>query len=766
MTVENNGTLADEYIDSIALETESTTIATTTSPTPNGTWVLEPGADAGWFGPTESTAFSLHPTLTDDAPGGKTVALKIPAANDSDGDGSFDPGETGLFLEQDDPRGGLGPSSTLRVPSKSTGENEEELPSPVALSIDGPDGNVSATDGEVSVSISANASDRDIVVTLQNATDGAAVQSVEANLNSTGDAVVAFDPQPGRYQVHVTALESNSSAVSEPFVIEPPTEPGFLKPPESVERGERSPFEVDLGSARNGSIQLKGPTEQTLETMEVASLKGKPRFELAVDTGGRQAPGPMPGFEFGPGVNTTQSFQWFTTGSNESVPSGAPTKPGTPTDPVNSGEPPSVNATGRTQSQISSAQNGSPAQSGTTVRKQVGPRALGVGEYTLVLSTAGEPRANATFGVRAEWHASFETFVVPRDVSLDTTADVRTHAIRENEIATGDQVVVAVNTSGLGTYTRNISVGGPPPAANASPVARANNTRGRGRDEAKSARSPPAFVSLGPKSKPAGRNASRPTDSRRIDGTEPGQFYVVAEAAGDGIEPGADLETELVLTDNSPFVPPDGDNESVETALDVVEAKAGFDGVSPNGSLDLPPQANTPINGTTTVAPGTTLIVHIEGANDSFEKNASATVDEDGTYEATANLSEYESGTDYTVSVTADGDQLSPTRSGKFVEAASDPAAAGGGGGGSMLGSADDGESSEGTGDRTETEPTVESDELVPDQMPDLPTEAVERAWASVPEPLRMGMPAILLSGLGGLALMTVGRGVFRLLWP
>ncbi|MFW6004320.1 MAG: BGTF surface domain-containing protein [Halodesulfurarchaeum sp.] len=53
------------------------------------------------------------------------------------------------------------------------------------------------------------------------------------------------------------------------------------------------------------------------------------------------------------------------------------------------------------------------------------------------------------------------------------------------------------------------------------------------------------------------------------------------------------------------------------------------------------PEANAVINGTTTVAPGTKLTVHIDGANDSFTETESTTVDEDSTYKTTANLSEY-----------------------------------------------------------------------------------------------------------------------------
>jgi hypothetical protein len=195
----------------------------------------------------------------------------------------------------------------------------------------------------------------------------------------------------------------------------------------------------------------------------------------------------------------------------------------------------------------------------------------------------------------------------------------------------------------------------------------------------------------------------------------------------------------------------------------VVPAEADFEDVSANGTLDLVPGAAVPIGGKTSVAPGTTVTVHLEGANESFDLARSTTVAEDGTYETTANLSEYDSGTDYTVSVTADGDRLSPVRSGEFVETGGSPAAAGGGGGYGKRADAGGSEDAEAV---VSQETTERPEESAATPLPGVPKEALERAWSAVPQPLRIGLPALLVMGLAGLAVVYILGGVRRLLWP
>jgi hypothetical protein len=335
-----------------------------------------------------------------------------------------------------------------------------------------------------------------------------------------------------------------------------------------------------------------------------------------------------------------------------------------------------------------------------------------------------------------------------------------------DRIAVGDRLVIAVNTTGLGPYARNITPGrsrGHGRGAEARADS-AGTSQERNRTESRSnTAGPPAFVAVGPKSGP--QSSGLGSDLKRVETDEPGQFYLVANAStGAQLRPGWGLETDLVLTEASPFVPESDSNETTReaygTELGVVEARAELSRATANDTLDLPPVAAVHINGTTTVAPGTTATVHVDANQTNETLAVSTTVTEDGTYETTANLSEFESGTNYTVSVTANDDRISDVHTGQFLGAETATYGAAGGGGGGQAG-ADDGD---GPTDPAST--TAAPDESPMGGLPEIPDRPVDRVLEEVPEPLRLGTTALLIIGLGGLALIVVGVGVKRLLRP
>lgn len=118
--------------------------------------------------------------------------------------------------------------------------------------------------------------------------------------------------------------------------------------------------------------------------------------------------------------------------------------------------------------------------------------------------------------------------------------------------------------------------------------------------------------------------------------------------------------------------------------------------------------------------------------------------------------------------MTADGEQLSDVRTGRFLDTRpGTDAASGGGGGGSWLsGSSEPEEESGQSGTETTREPTTSPANPIPQAVRELPPEAARRAWTAIPEPLRIGPTELLLIALGALALLTVGRGIARLVRP
>lgn len=745
VTVTNTGTLANQHIDRITLQTQSTTIATASDPTANGTWVLQPTGSAAEFGPETGTEFTLRTTIAADAPGGETVSLRVPAVRDADADGAFDPGDTGLFFAQDNPSGDLGPGPTLTVETAAGSTSEADATPPVALDLRPTVSNQSAANAVVSVAVTGNDSNRAVRASLLHATNDTTVTTQTGQLGPDGTTEFAFDALPGRYRVSVEAAEGAGTALSKAFRIEPAQNLTLSAPDEPVALGEAAPFNLSFTRAGAATIRLEDSAGELIESVRIESEAPSQAHPLAVDTAGGAPATAGEGFELQAGPDGSAPI-WV--GAANADGSNASSAPGPP----------------------NSRSGGGPA--GTTgppahARTAIGSQSLGVGEYTLAVRRAGKTVDTATVEVAANWSASVETFVAPRSASLDSAAAVAANTSARDRIAVGDRLVIAVNTTGLGPYARNITPGrsrGHGRGAEARADS-AGNSQARNRTEYRSdTAGPPAFVSVGPKSGP--QSSSLGSDFERVETDEPGQFYLVANAStGAELRPGRGLETDLVLTEASPFVPESDSNETTReaygTELGVVEARAELSSATPNGTLDLPPVAAVHINGTTTVAPGTTATVHVDANQTNETLAVSTTVTENGTYETTANLSEFESGTNYTVSVTANDDRISDVHTGQFVGAETATYGAAGGGTGGGQAGADDG-----SGPTDPASTTAAPDDSPMGELPEIPDRPVERVLEEVPEPLRLGTTALLIIGLGGLALIVVGVGVKRLLRP
>jgi hypothetical protein len=752
VTVTTNGTLEDKYVKSVSLRKNGTSIATATDPTTDGTWVLQPDPVA-WFGPDgNGRTFSLRASIAEDAPGGQSLALHVPQVEDADGDGAYDPGDSGLFLAQGEPIGDVGPGGTLRTAVEQPAETG---PPPIGLSVAAPSGNVSAAAETISIDVRGNRSGRQLTAALRSLDGNGTAGQKTVTLDADGRATVEFEAAPGRYRVAVAAVTGVGNDTSPTFEVRPAGSVSIVTRTDAVERGDRARFGIGLAHAETARIVLRASNGTVLDRARLRRTNGSSPFDVAVATDGDGGPRVGAGFRL-EGVNGTAGpLEWI-----------AAAKPR----PRNGSKTPSsVNATpqkvGKTRPRSPGA-NESPSRSvGANV---TGPVADGLpaGTYSLFVEAPHGQTASTAFRVGASWSATVTPLVAPRDVPLENAADVRAHATERDAIATGDRLVVAVDTGDLEGYRGPIGVGGPPPYAASRGRPTGNGTRRSDTDGNRSRGGPPAFVSVGPASDSGpDRNA---TELRRIEANDSDRFYVVMP---DGVEvgPGSRLEAAMVLTEETPLVaaaPNRTATESTNAAVRVREAEATLEGVE-NGSLDLPAEPSVSIGGATTVAPGTSATVHIEGANGSLDRERSVTVSDAGTYETTVNLSSYESGTEYTVSVTADGERLSPLRSGSFLGEGSSMNAAGGGGGagGGGYGS-DQNEIGNGEPVTVTTTPTrtTASDPLP--SPPELPDEAFERAWSRVPEPLRLGLPALLISGLGSLAVVTIGRGILRLLKP
>ncbi|MFB6110859.1 MAG: hypothetical protein ABEJ60_08330, partial [Halodesulfurarchaeum sp.] len=750
VTVTNNGTLAAQYIKNITLHARSTTIATATKPTANGTWVLEPTGSAAEFGPGNGTEFSLRTTIAPDAPGGETVSLRIPAVRDADGDGAYDPGDRGLFFAQDSPIGGIGPGPTLMVEATSKDPPSGIREPPVSLSVRPMASNLSASDSVIPIEVEGNDSDRAVRIRLRHAADNTTVATRTDALGADGTVRVEFDAVPGRYRVSVSAIRGHGSALSDPFAVVPAQNVTLHPPAKQVSLGEMAPFGLTFARPGTVTVRLTDSMGTPIESVTVRSDLPRRTHRLAIDTAGRSPVTAGRGFGIRAGANDTAPT-WVTaaidrTANTTTVP--PPTHPG-------SGQ------SGTTGPPV-------PPRAGDTPPLGVG-NFIGVGNYTLSVHRGGETVVAASVEVTATWTATVETLVAPQSTVLDSAASVRRHASSRDRIAAGDRLVIAVNTTGLGAYAKNIFPGRMrrPGAENRSNRTRTGPTREPGAEIGPATRiaTPPAFVSVGAKSS-SGREASTFwTGFDRVETDRPGRFYLVAnDTVSAALQPGRALEMALVLTEESPFVGDRTPNRTARvtygTELGVIRPRATVAGATRNDTLSLPLTAAAPITGTATVAPGTIVTAHVLGTDPDDSVTVSTVVTEDGSYATTANVSEFDPGASYTVSVTANGERISDLHTGQFAAAESAVDAAAGGGGGGWAGSASRDEP-------TDPEPTTTAPtEMAPDPVPDIPERPIERVLEEVPEPLRLGLAALLIIALGSLALGTVGVGLKRLLRP
>ncbi|USZ69771.1 hypothetical protein NGM10_16880 (plasmid) [Halorussus salilacus] len=122
------------------------------------------------------------------------------------------------------------------------------------------------------------------------------------------------------------------------------------------------------------------------------------------------------------------------------------------------------------------------------------------------------------------------------------------------------------------------------------------------------------------------------------------QFFLVFDT--NGLDEGATYEANFTMTAANPYVSAQNAS-SYTTNFSVVERDASFD-----DPLEVPASSDAAVTGTSSLAPGTQLEVEIESAGaDPFFERQTAEVGEDGTWEATFDLSGVSNGTEFAASI-------------------------------------------------------------------------------------------------------------------
>ncbi|MFB6131993.1 MAG: hypothetical protein ABEJ44_01130, partial [Halanaeroarchaeum sp.] len=297
-----------------------------------------------------------------------------------------------------------------------------------------------------------------------------------------------------------------------------------------------------------------------------------------------------------------------------------------------------------------------------------------------------------------------------------------------------------------------------------------------------------AFRGISPDENRIGRTGLKHTNVTVLPDYEQGTLYLILGSkalAWFGTEGEDHLRANLVVNESSPYLWGEETNgtvgrETIGANLSVVPPRASFRGVRSNGTLLFRDADNVTLEGETNVAPGTAATVHVAtvGRDGTDRSTETTQVTEAGEYSTTIGLPTGGDQSEYEVWVTANGERISPIRSGRLLE--SDPETAPamtGGTGNYQAGSSREQVTSTPVAPRTTTagpttttitptvrqSPTVTSTTHVPSRttngwvfptrLPDIPS-----------VPWRIGIDALLLWAVGALAVVVSLVGFRRLI--
>ncbi|MFW6384850.1 MAG: hypothetical protein ACOCY7_01805 [Halodesulfurarchaeum sp.] len=705
ITVRNHGTLPDDEIDYVTLLRNGTAIANATEST-GGYWIIEPDPQTAHFGPGNGTEFRLETTLGENATAGETVELEIPAVSDGGTPGAYDPGDTGLFFEQDDPVGKIGPGARLTVEGDTDTSDDDEVdddPSTTVsldLSIVDITTDVTAGDEPISATVTGTEPGRDVVASLLSLENESVVSKVTDTLDDSGRMTVEFDPDPGRYRLQITDPSTGSGLRSRPVrVREPDGTATFENESYRVERGAVARFNVSLSAADRARLRVTDPAGRLVDEVRITA-SNETNVSVAFNTSiaGRGPPGNGIHAEM-PLANTSQ---------RDDGPAGDAGAPGV------DGQDVGIDGVdvGTDRGAVVPTPPGKETASNRSYP-------LAAGRYSLELSVRERPTDEANLSLTDSWNGSVRTFVAPHGTNLSSPGSIRNATTNRTRTAVGDVVVVRIRTTGLGQFYNGVESFNPGSAVARTYGAYAALEHRRDRND--TARNGPGHH--------GGNETTNPGfgPSQTVWDVPNGTVYLVTDTGEvDGFKStvGHAFRATFTLNESSPFVGGEGTDDEVEAEsigsnLTFVEPSANFSGVGPNGSMNLSAEDDVPIRGTTNVAPGTNVTVRIitPAENESLEfenvttigdstttENAttiensttnesattienSTTVQDDGSYSTSVDMSEFDDGTEYTVVASANDERISPLRSGHVIDSsASVMQSVGGGGGGGGTG--------------------------------------------------------------------------------
>ena len=247
------------------------------------------------------------------------------------------------------------------------------------------------------------------------------------------------------------------------------------------------------------------------------------------------------------------------------------------------------------------------------------PNRLDAATYPIQLTVGASRTAVGSILLTERSTDGIQTWTAPDRSNVNTPAQIGEVAAQDSDIASQDWAIVQVQASGLYGYVQNMS------DLN-------NNETGLSMTltDTGGLNVPPTEV---------------PLDRGQLVIDEAGdQFFVVIDS--DRLEAGTEYRANFTISAANPYVD-EGNATSLVTNFTVVERSTSFD-----QPVEVPASSDATVSGTSTLAPGTELTIEaFNTGRNPFLERQTATVSDDGTWEATFDLSNVPSNTSFTVTV-------------------------------------------------------------------------------------------------------------------
>lgn len=247
------------------------------------------------------------------------------------------------------------------------------------------------------------------------------------------------------------------------------------------------------------------------------------------------------------------------------------------------------------------------------------PGPLDAATYPIRLFVGGTQTEAGTMVLNEPSVEGVQVWTAPDSANPGSAAEVAEVAAQTDNVAQDDWAIVQIDASGLSGYVDDVS-----DLNNDETGLSMNVTKGMEMNV------PEEEVSL--------------DQATLFEDEENDQLFLVFDSSD--LDADSSYQANFTVTSANPYV--SAENASSYTAnFSVVDRNASID-----EPVEVPPSSDATVSGNSTVAPGTALTVQVENtaANPFFERQT-ATVSEDGTWEASFDLSGVPNGTEFNVTV-------------------------------------------------------------------------------------------------------------------